>query len=52
MNPCKANSVYLTAVLELVGHAEKLISLRETATTSRISESQGYTYPMPLKNNM
>lgn len=32
MNPCKTNSVDLTTVLELVGHAEKPISLREAAS--------------------
>jgi len=43
MNSCKANLVDLNIVLESVGHSEKSTSLREAVTTSKISESQGYT---------
>jgi hypothetical protein len=40
INPCKANLLNLTTVLELAGHAEKQISLRETATVNSISGTQ------------
>jgi hypothetical protein len=32
IKPCKANLLDLSTVLELAGHAEKPISLREEAT--------------------
>jgi hypothetical protein len=43
INPCKANLLNLTTVLESAGHAEIQISLREAATVNSISGAQGYT---------
>jgi hypothetical protein len=43
INPCKANLLNLTTVLESAGHAEKQISLQEAATVNSISGAQGYT---------
>jgi hypothetical protein len=43
INPCKANLLNLTIVLESAGHAEKQISLWEAATVNSILGAQGYT---------
>lgn len=50
INPCKANLLDLTTVLELAGHLKKLTLIREAATINSISGIQGIPYGVVKQN--